>query len=329
MDLPSAALDTSRYYQFVPHNPHRSMFTFCCSVKNIPTTNPRLLFGHHMGTTLACTIRQKNASTNVPVNSDIFIKPYCTHDELDECVALQQLVWRQSNLQLMPRRSFIIAIKTGGIVLGAYICQNNSPVLVGLVVSFVGILPGKNTEVYWHTEMLGIHPDVRNQHIGRRLLLELRKFALARNIKLIKYNFDPTETRNAHIYIRRLGGIGRQYSANHYGMFLSQGNPNPFAGRLHMECWLDSPHTHQCLNPEKSNDYIIPRTEIVDEVVVPAMMGEWKRTGDICAIIAYKEINEKLLAAFARGLVVLGFRIEPDGTSVYEFGIFNANESSC
>jgi predicted GNAT superfamily acetyltransferase len=226
----------------------------------------------------------------------------------------------------MPRRSFIIAINTGGIALGAYRYNNNSPVLLGFTLSFAGILPGTNGGAYWHTEMLGIHPDARNQHIARRLLLGLREYALNRNIKLIKYNFDPTEIRNAHIYISRLGGIGRQYKSNHYGMFLSSGNPNPFSGRLIMESWLDSSHTRRCLGLETSNEHIIPKPKIIDEVVVPAQMGEWKQTGDVRAINAYKVIDEKLLAAFARGLNVLGFRIESDGTGVYELGIFNTNE---
>jgi predicted GNAT superfamily acetyltransferase len=260
-----------------------------------------LLSEHYMGATLGCTTRQQHVSTSVPVNSDIFIKQCCTHEELDECVALQQLVWRQSNLQLMPRRSFLIAINAGGIALGAYRYHDNKPALVGFVLSFAGILPGKNADVYWHTEMLGVHPDARNQRIGRRLMLELRDNALIRNIKLLKYNFDPTETRNAYIYITSLGGIGRKYSANHYGMFLSPGNPNPFAGRLHMECWLDSLHTRRCLGLKMPNDPIIPTSKIVDEVVISAKMAEWKRTGDIRAINAYMAINEKLLTVLRGG----------------------------
>ncbi|CAF0884516.1 unnamed protein product [Rotaria sp. Silwood1] len=227
----------------------------------------------------------------------------------------------------MPRRSFLIAINTGGIVLGAYRYHNNLPVLLGFILSFAGISPDKNVGVYWHAEMLGIHPDIRNQHIGQRLLLELRDYALSRNIKLIKYNFDPTETRNAHIYISRTGSIGRKYSSNHYGSFSSSGNPSPFAGRLHMECWLDSPHTRRCLGLEIPSERAIPRPKIIDEVAVPSNMEEWKRTKDVRAINAYNVIDKNLSAAFDRGLNVLGFRIEPDGTSVYELGVFNANDS--
>lgn len=282
-----------------------------------------------MGITSGYIIRHNHTSINFPVNSDILIKQYCTHDELDDCVALQQLIWRRSNLQPLCRRSFLIAINTGGIVLGAYRYNNNntSPILLGFVLLFAGILPDVNGGRYLHAEMMGIHPDARKQHIVRPLLLGIRDCALARNIKLIKYNFDPTETRNANIYINRTGSIGRQYWNNYYSFFSSPGNPNPFSGRLHMECWLESPHTRQCLGLEKSNGDIIPRSKIIDEVVVPAKMGEWKRTGDIRAINAYKIIDEKLLAAFDRGLVVLGFRTGSDGTSFYEFGIFNSNDS--
>ncbi|CAF1371995.1 unnamed protein product, partial [Rotaria sordida] len=107
----------------------------------------------------------------------------------------------------MPRRSFIIAINTGGIVLGAYRYHNNSPVLLGFVLSFAGILPR---------------------------------------------------------------------------------NPRPFAGRLHMEWWLDSLHVRQCLGLEISNAHVIPELKVIDEVTVPAETGEWKRKGDVRAINAYK-----------------------------------------
>jgi predicted GNAT superfamily acetyltransferase len=183
-----------------------------------------------------------------------------------------------------------------------------------------------NGGIYWHAEMFGVDPRIRGQGIARQLLVGLRNHALAKDIKLIKYNFDPTEVRNARMYIKCTGGIGRKYSSNHYGMFLSPGSPNPFSGRLIMECWLESLHTRRCMGLETSDERSLFRPKIISEVLVPAEMVKWKQTGDIRAIHAYKRIDEQLRAAFARELSVLGFRTESDGNSFYELGMFNINE---
>ncbi|CAF4058425.1 unnamed protein product [Adineta steineri] len=303
----------------------------CISQYLLSTTSNSLKYSQSINSNLyrpIFTFNHRYASTNVSKSSSIIIKPCNTHEELDECVALQKLVWKQSSLDIMPRRSFLIANKTGGIVLGVYNNHENSRVLLGFVLSLAGILPGKSGGIYWHAEMSGIHPDVRNQHIGQQLFCKLRDYALSRNIKLIKYNFDPTEIRNAHLYINRTGSIGRQYSSNHYGLFSPSRDPVPFAGRLHMECWLDSPHTHRCLglNTSNINRYGTYKPKIIKEASLPAGMGQWKSTKDKRAIDAYQKLDKHLSEASDQNLSVVGFRKERDGTSVYELGNFDVND---
>ena len=54
-----------------------------------------------------------------------------------------------------------------------YRYENNLPALLGFVLSFVSMLPDINGGVYCHVQMSGIDPDLHNQDIGWRLLLEL------------------------------------------------------------------------------------------------------------------------------------------------------------
>lgn len=129
---------------------------------------------------------------------------------------------------------FVITIKRGGILLGAY----DGPRLIGFVYALAGLKDGR--PMLW-SHMLGVVDGYRATGIGRELKLAQRRLALARGIDLMEWTFDPLQTVNAHLNFRRLGAVAAEYHVNVYGessSTLHRGNPTD---RLIAQWWMRSP----------------------------------------------------------------------------------------
>ena len=94
-----------------------------------------------------------------------------------------------------------------GWVLGAYHGQKMIAFLIALGMA-------EPNAAYGH--MVGVHPEYQNSRVGLQILQ--RNFDLFRKegISRCYTTFEPLESRNAHIYINRLGGQGIAYKKAHY-----------------------------------------------------------------------------------------------------------------
>ena len=121
----------------------------------------------------------------------------------------------------MPRLQFVVAAKTGGILIGA---EDESGRLVGCVFSVPGLRHGR--VVQW-SHLLGVTPEARGRALGLRLKLAQRERALARGIDLIEWTCDPLLAGNARLNVRRLGCVVEAYLDDVYG---------PSTSPLHRVC---------------------------------------------------------------------------------------------
>jgi predicted GNAT superfamily acetyltransferase len=254
-------------------------------------------------------------------NANIEVRSCRTHEELDECVRLQQRVWQFNDLDSVPRRVFIVTTNIGGVVLGAYASHNAKPLLLGFVWALPGVRHEANTQVYIHAEMMAVHPNASNHRIAQRLMLAMREYARSQNIYVITSNFDPTDSKLAHLYIDRYGGIARRYTAHYYGLSSSPLHKLP-TDRLHVEWWVDS------LNLKQQQELLSSKSDHIKEVHVPAKTAEWKRIGDAQAVKVQQAICDELTTAFEQGFVILGFRLEQDGSGVYQLGCSTRTEKN-
>jgi predicted GNAT superfamily acetyltransferase len=168
------------------------------------------------------------------MTSGIVIRKCQTLDEFHLCVALQREIWQEADLEIEPITSFVVAANTGGQVLGAF----DGDRLVGFTLAFVGILGGVP---YLHSHMAGVHADFRDHGVGRMLKFFQREEALSRDIRLIRWTFDPLEFRNSYFNLNRLGAISRTYLPNFYGVTTSPLHRGMATDRLLVEWHLDSP----------------------------------------------------------------------------------------
>jgi predicted GNAT superfamily acetyltransferase len=265
------------------------------------------------------------ATIRTPAGAEVVLRSCEGFDELDACVRLQVETWGYNDGDVIPRRLFIVAQRIGGQVIGAFqrhpepASSGSTETMVGFAMSLPGVKPGKDhSEVplpYLHSHMLAVTPDFRNAGIGRKLKLFQRDEALARSITLMEWTFDPLEIKNAFLNIHKLGVIVRSYTQNFYGVSSSRLQGGLPTDRLHAEWWMDSDRVKAALTGS-----FPARPEIQETIVVRREVYEWKTsaTGVSRAMAVQAENRHRFLDAFARGLAVVGFRVDQQGNGAYE-----------
>lgn len=171
---------------------------------------------------------------------DISIRSFKTWQEYLDAEELQRVVWQMPDLRdVVPANMLITAHKNGGILIGAFDPGNR---LIGFVFSFIGIdeTAGKSNLKHC-SHMLAVLPEFQGQKIGERLKFAQRAIALAQNIPLITWTYDPLLALNANLNLVRLGAIARQYIVNAYGEMTDALNAGLPSDRFQVEWWTDAP----------------------------------------------------------------------------------------
>ncbi len=247
----------------------------------------------------------------------IRIEPFTSLEQFDQCVRLEEAVWGYDPADMIPRRMFLLASRIGGQVMGAFL--GDSPTTVGFAMALPAV---RNGHPYLHSHMLGVVPEVRNQGVARALKLAQRDEALARGFDLMEWTFDPTEIKNAHINIARLGAIVRRYRHNFYGPSSSPLQGGLPTDRVYAEWWLRSKRVERVLSGEPQP------FDIVERVDVPAEIYAWKASppdhADARAARDMQARNAKALeSAFARNLTVLNYQRNDHGDGQFQLGHWN------
>jgi predicted GNAT superfamily acetyltransferase len=242
-------------------------------------------------------------------------------DELEACVQLQVETWGVDPSDTTPRKTFLLAQKIGGQVMGAFDSEiaGGGP---GSLVGFVFSLPGMKTgggepRAYLHSHMLAVREGYRNRGLGAKLKLEQRREALSRGIRHMEWTFDPLEIKNAYLNIHKLGAVVRGYEVDFYGVSSSRLQGGLPTDRLFAEWDLDSPRVQAILEGRPA-----PAFNIEDRIRVPASIYEWKATeaGRHRALALQLANRRKFQDAFSQGLAVLGFIRDAEGNGVFELG---------
>jgi predicted GNAT superfamily acetyltransferase len=256
-----------------------------------------------------------------PAGTEVVLRSCAGFEELDACVRLQVETWGYDETDVIPRRLFTVAQRIGGQVIGAFTAGDAGSGRGREMVGFAMSLPGARQKMasgggpwaYLHSHMLAVTPQYRNAGIGRRLKLYQRDEAMSRGFTLMEWTFDPLEIKNAFLNIHRLGVVVRSYTPNFYGVSSSRLQGGLPTDRLHAEWWMDSERVKGILNGSPN----APQ-EILETIVVPRAVSEWKATGVSRAMAVQAENRQRFLDGFARGLAVVGFRKDNEGNGTFE-----------
>lgn len=132
--------------------------------------------------------------------------------DLLKTIEVQRAAWGLDDLTVVPPHILTAICKTGGSIFGAFADSE-------LVAFIVGMISRDATtgETYLTSHMMGVLPNLQSQNIGCTLKLEQRRWAHESGIRLIRWTYDPMETRNANLNIRKLGGRVVKFLPNYYG----------------------------------------------------------------------------------------------------------------
>ena len=227
------------------------------------------------------------------MSGEIVVRSCESLDEFRACVALQKEIWNEADLEIVPDTIFVVALHTGGQILGAFDGQR----LIGFTLSMPGL---RNGAPYLHSHMTGVRAEYRDRGAGRMLKLLQRDEALSRDIRLIEWTFDPLEMRNAHFNLNRLGAIARRYKANLYGITSSPLHRGLATDRLVAEWYLDSPRVLAAMNGE------LPPLQFAESIEIPAPLKHWKES-DLPQVQALQSrIRKQFIEGFAKGYAAVG-----------------------
>lgn len=204
----------------------------------------------------------------------INIRPLTTFDELDEVVALQRAEWDDPTTVIYPHM-LLSLIRNGGLLLGAV--KNDR--IVGFVLSYLGTdLQDSERPAMANLKLVSqrmtVLPEYRGAGLGYALKLAQRDYAIKQGIRLITWTFDPMNSRNAHLNIRKLGSVVQAYEKNYYGT-----KPSPLVSldqsdRLIAEWRVTNTRVEQRLSGKRSplgiEQYLSANTVIVNPSVVGA-----------------------------------------------------------
>jgi predicted GNAT superfamily acetyltransferase len=139
--------------------------------------------------------------------------------------------------------------------------------------------------------------------------LAQREDALARNIELIEWTFDPLQVKNAHFNIARLGAIVRQYIPDLYGHTSSPLHHGLPTDRLVAEWWLRSKRVQDVL--AGAHPQVPPACE---RIAVPVTAGSGHDVSRSQEQVQ-AQVREQFEQSLRKGLVVVGFEIsQQNGT---------------
>lgn len=160
-------------------------------------------------------------------------------EEHERAVELQKHYWGEDATNLVPRHMLHSIAHFGGHVLGAFDGER----LVGFVIGLIGTdldvedrdaRPAMTNLLVMSKRML-VLPEYRGKNIGFRLKMAQRDFALKQAIRLVTWTVDPLLAANAHLNIRKLGGVIQRFEANYFGL----AEPESLrADRLFVEWWV-------------------------------------------------------------------------------------------
>lgn len=241
------------------------------------------------------------------------IRECTTIEEFDGCLALQREAFGLPDLELSPRRHLIVSRQAGGWTLGAFVRER----MVGFVHHLAAVRG--NDEIFGYSHMMAVAKDYQNKGVGARLKWAQRERAMSEGRKLIKWTWDPMQSRNAHFNLNRLGVTVETYAENFYGIDYSAdasitdrlGLPSD---RLFATWNLDSERVRALA----SGGMVSDKREVVARVAIPAEWSVLLKSEPERAKDEQARVRREFKEALDKGLICAGLE-RGDKESSYLF----------
>ena len=234
---------------------------------------------------------------------EIIVRECTTIEEFDSCIFLQREAFGLPDLEISPRRHFIVSRQAGGWTLGAFAGDR----MVGFVHHLTGVRP--DNEIFGYSHVMAVARDYQNQGVGARLKWAQREKAIGEGRNFIKWTWDPMQSRNAHFNLNRLGVTVHSYAGNFYGLDYND-QSKPASERPGLDS--DRLFASWPLNSQRVADLAAGRPNTIDAEPVKsiAIPAEWnafvKNNGAQAAREEQARVRAEFQNAFAEQLVCAG-----------------------
>jgi predicted GNAT superfamily acetyltransferase len=225
--------------------------------------------------------------------------------------------------QLLPHELIRALQGSGNLPYGAF----REGRMIGYVLGFLGLDPVDGLHV--HSHMLAVVPDLRHAGVGYALKLAQRAAALDAGAHVVRWTFDPMQSRNAHFNVNKLGTTADRFHRHYYGDMTDALNRGERTDRLEARWELDRQPIRGPGIPGVERDVLRNRSGRPERAGDPeAGAGGFRvetvrdypamRESDPGLASAWRDaVADALEACIALGMVVAAFDSDPPDAPAY------------
>ena len=243
------------------------------------------------------------AAGQEPLADGVEVRVLSEHEEFRATLDIQMGVWKFSEVDQVPPRILSVAKYIGGLILGAYDGER--------MIGFSFSLPGmkRDGSRYWHSHMTGVLDGYQSRGIGYKIKLKQREQAIASEVGLVEWLFDPLQIRNARFNIEKLGCVVKRFLPNQYGITSSPLHGGLPTDRLVAEWHVMSERVETVVAGGALADRRVEMT-----IAVPREIDEWRANDPERARAVQDRVRQEFQHCFGKGLAVIGYeRTEAGG----------------
>lgn len=168
----------------------------------------------------------------------IIIKPANADTDFDAIMHISAAAWGSGLDDSVPSHTLRALASNKGTVLMAW--EGEKP--IGFCYSFLSFEGSsiQNATFYHYSHQAGILPQYLGHQVGEKLKWAQRTAVLAQGVEQIRWTFDPLQTLNANLNMRKLGATCVTYKQNYYGKMDDELNKGLPTDRFHVDWWIGS-----------------------------------------------------------------------------------------
>lgn len=174
------------------------------------------------------------------VVKDFVLRPLQKPEEFRAVEEVQRAAWGLDEEPPVPVPVQRAMQDNGGLVIGAFADIH----LAGFCLGFLG---WDGTTLFHYSHMTAVRPEYQNHRLGFRLKSFQREQVMGQGLSLIRWTFDPLQSKNAMLNIRRLGATIDRYMVHYYGQMGSEVNRGLESDRVRVSWAVGTPAVEQRL----------------------------------------------------------------------------------
>ena len=222
--------------------------------------------------------------------SNIRVERYLRATVLNDVVELEKRVWKKEGYREVNAAMlyFELAYLTNGLILtafdeGVYSPQEREAMAkedpwyegdrpIGFAALFADF---DHNGPFWYGARMGVDDRYQDKNVGDALVAALYDSAKERNIPRIRWTYDPLQSRNGYIYLRKMGGLVREIGFNYYSAVFTndQFNRGISTDRFIVEWMIGSDRVRERMEEGKIPELdpaIITSENVINEIEIGA-----------------------------------------------------------